>query len=87
MSNKRDLAFESYRRVKKNFNRRNKEIGAFQAEITELREALQKEKTLSFISGRRENRHKLLALATERLFDECRNTRQGKIFCKEDFTT
>lgn len=86
MTNKRDLALESYRRVKKSFNRRNKEIESFQAEITELREALQKAKTLSFISDRRENRHKLLSLATERLFDECRVTRRGKIFRKEDFT-
>lgn len=86
MSNKRDLALESYRRVKKSFNRRNKEIEAFQAEIAELREALQKAKILSFISDRRENRHKLLALATERLFNECRVTRRGKIFRREDFT-
>lgn len=85
MSNKRDLALESYRRVKKSFNRRNKEIEAFQSEITELREAMQKMKTLSFISDRRENRHKLLALATERLFNECRVTRQGKNFRKEEF--
>lgn len=86
MTNKRDLALESCRRVKKSFNRRNKEIEAFQSEISELREALQKAKTISFISDRRENRHKLLALATERLFNECRVTRQGKIFRKEDFT-
>ncbi len=85
MSNKRDLALESYRRVKKSFNRRNKEIEAFQTEIAELREALQKAKTLSFISDRRENRHKLLSLATDRLFDECRVTRQGKKICREDF--
>ena len=85
MTNKHDLALESYRRVKKSFNRRNKEIEAFQAEITELREALQKAKTLSFISDRRENRHKILAQATERLFDECRVTRQGKKISREDF--
>ena len=85
MSNKRDLALESYRRVKKSFNRRNKEIEAFQAEIAELREALQKAKTLSFISDRRENRHKILVQATERLFDECRVTRQGKKISREDF--
>ena len=85
MSNKRDLALESYRRVKKSFNRRNKEIEAFQAEITELREALQKAKTLSFISDRRENRHKILVQATERLFNECRVTRQGKKISREDF--
>lgn len=85
MSNKRELALESYRRVKKSFNRRNKEIEAFQAEITELREAFQKAKTLSFISDRRENRHKLLSLATERLFNECRVTRQGKKVSREDF--
>ena len=85
MSNKRDLALESYRRVKKSFNRRNKEIEAFQAEITELREAFQKAQTLSFISDRRENRHKLLSLATERLFNECRVTRQGKKVSREDF--
>lgn len=85
MSNKRDLALESYRRVKKSFNRRNKEIEALQSEITELREAMQKMKTLSFISDRRENRHKLLSLATERLFDECRVTRQGKKISREDF--
>lgn len=85
MSNKRDLALESYRRVKKSFNRRNKEIEAFQAEITGLREALQKAKTLSFISDRRENRHKILVQATERLFDECRVTRQGKKISREDF--
>ena len=85
MSNKRDLALESYRRVKKSFNRRNKEIEAFQAEITELREALQKAKTLSFISDRRKNRHKILVQATERLFNECRVTRQGKKISREDF--
>lgn len=85
MTNKRDLALESYRRVKKSFNRRNKEIEAFQTEIAELREALQKAKTLSFISDRRENRHKLLSLTTDRLFDECRVTRQGKKISREDF--
>lgn len=86
MSNKRDLALESYRRVKKSFNRRNKEIEAFQAEITELREALQKAKTLSFISDRQAVRYKALSSATERLFDECRITRRGKNFRREDLT-
>lgn len=33
MSNKRDLALESYRRVKKSFNRRNKEIEALQSRM------------------------------------------------------
>lgn len=84
MSNKRDLALESYRRVKKSFNRRNKEIEAFQSEITELREALQKAKTLSFISDRQAVRYKALSSATERLFEECRITRRGKIFRRED---
>lgn len=85
ISNKRDLALESYRRVKKSFNRRNKEIEAFQAEITELREALQKAKTLSFISDRQTIRYKALSSATERLFEECRVTRRGKSFHREDF--
>ncbi len=85
MTNKRDLAVDSYRRIKRSFNKRNKEVEAFQAEITELREAQKKAKTFSFISDRRENRHKLLALATERLFDECRVTRQGKKISREDF--
>jgi hypothetical protein len=86
MANKRDLALESYRRVKKSFNRRNKEIEAFQAEIAELREALQKAKTLSFISDRQATRYKALSSATERLFAECRITRGGKIFRQQDLT-
>ncbi len=84
MTNKRDLALESYRRVKKSFNRRNKEIEAFQSEIAELREALQKAKTLSFISDRQATRYKALSSATERLFAECRITRGGRNFRQQD---
>lgn len=84
ISNKRDLALESYRRVKKSFNRRNKKIEAFQSEIAELREALKKAKTLSFISDRQATRYKALSSATERLFAECRITRGGRNFRQKD---